>query len=80
MNFQKWLDTFIEEKNIDREQVLEVEGPSGTNYIPVDCILQAIKSTTDREQSGIKINLIAIDFRNHNVLHYLRHLAQAIAQ
>ena len=26
--FQKWLDTFIEEKGIDTEKILEVPGPA----------------------------------------------------
>ena len=34
-NFNKWLDTFIEEKGYDLEQVFEVDGPSGWNMIPL---------------------------------------------
>ena len=80
MNFTTWLNTFISEKNIDIEQVLEVEGESGTNWIPVECVLEAIKSASKAEQQGIKNTLVAIDFKNGNVLHFIKHLAQAIAQ
>lgn len=79
MNFSKWLDTFLSEKGIDGEQVLNVAGPSGANSIPVACLVDAIKQAPKNEQQGIKSMLVKIDFRNGNVLDYFRHLAQAIA-
>jgi len=80
MNFTTWLNALISEKNIDIEQTLQVEGESGTNWIPVECVLEAIKSTSKAEQQGIKKTLVAIDFRNGDVLHFIKHLAQAVAQ
>lgn len=80
MQFKKWLDTFVDEKEIDREAILEVEGPSGLNCIPVGCLLEAMFSTTPREQASIKATIVKIDFVNGDVLDYFRHLAQAIAQ
>lgn len=80
MTFDKWIDTFIEEKGIDLEQVLEVEGKEwGTNYIPVEVVVDAMKHTTKREQDAIKDMIVRIDFRNGDVLHYFKHLAGAIA-
>lgn len=80
MTFNKWLDTFVSEKGIDLEQVLEVEGPSGTNWIPVACLLDVMKQAPKHEQAGIKTMIVKIDFRNGDVLHYFKHLAKAIAQ
>lgn len=77
--FQIWLKTFIEEKRIDLEQCLTVEGPSGANLMPVQAVVDAIESTGDVEQAQIKETLIIIDFKNGDPLHYIRHLAQAIA-
>lgn len=77
--FTKWLDTFTAEKGLDTDQVLTVEGASGPNHIPLACLLDAIKSAPAREQEGIKSMVVRIDFRNGDVMHYFRHLAQAIA-
>lgn len=77
--FSKWLETFIDEKGIDCEIVLNVEGPSGVNAIPVSCLIAAIHLAPAHEQAGIKAMIVRIDFRNGDVLDYFRHLAQAIA-
>ena len=79
MTFTKWLDTFTTEKGIDIEQILTVKGASGENMIPVGCVIEAIKSTSVREQNAIKTMLVKIDFHNAPVLPYFAHLAQAIA-
>jgi hypothetical protein len=77
--FKKWLETFIEEKGVDTEQVLKVAGPSGENSIPVACLLEAILQAPVHEQAGIKTMIVKIDFVNGDVLHYFQHLARAIA-
>lgn len=79
MKFSDWLKTFIDEKGIDREQILEVEGDSGTNFIPVQVVLDHILKTTKDEQWKIKDVIVRIDFMNGDVLHFLKHLAKAIA-
>lgn len=79
MTFSKWLDTFITEKGLDLEQVLTVKGASGDNFIPLACLVDAIKAAPSHEQIGIQSMIVKIDFRNGDVLHYFRHLAQAIA-
>lgn len=79
MTFTKWLETFVSEKNLDTEQVFQVAGKSGTNHIPLGCVLDAIKSAPSHEQAGIKSMIVKIDFRNGDVCHYFKHLAQAIA-
>jgi hypothetical protein len=80
MRFSTWIDTFIEEKGIDCEQTLEVEGATGLNIIPVGALVDAMKQAPAHEQRGIKDMIVKIDFRNGDVLDYFRHLAQAIAQ
>jgi hypothetical protein len=79
MTFTKWLETFVAEKGLDTDQVFAVEGKSGTNHIPLECVLDAIKSAPAHEQAGIKSMVVKIDFRNGDVCHYFKHLAQAIA-
>ena len=79
MNFSKWLDTLVEEKGYDTEGIIEVEGASGTNWIPLGCLLDAIKSASQQEKDGIKRMIVRIDFVNGNLMDYFKHLAQAIA-
>lgn len=79
MTFNKWLDTFISEKEINPDQYLEVEGPSGPNHMPVSAVLDAMKSTTPQEQARIKTMIVKIDFLNGDVLDYIKHLGKAIA-
>ena len=79
MTFTKWLDTLVEEKGISISTVLEVEGASGTNYIPLEILLDAIKNISKHEQAGIKNMLVKIDFVNGNIVDYFKHLAQALA-
>lgn len=77
--FSKWLDTFVEEKELDTDIVLEVEGKRAINYIPLECLLKAIKQAPSHEQEEIKAMLIKIDFWNGDVIGYFRHHAQTIA-
>ena len=80
MNFDRWLDTFLEEKEIDTEEVLEVEASDGTpNAIPIGCLVEALKQASPTEKLGVKDKLVLIDFKNGDVRHFLRHLAKAIA-
>lgn len=78
--FEAWFDRFNQEKGIDPEQIIEVEGPSGANIMPLSVVLDAIKSTSDEEQKGIKAMIVKIDFANADVIGYYKHLAQAIAK
>ena len=78
-NFNKWLNTFIDEKGIDTDTYFDVEGASGVNMMSYETVLDAIKQAPASEQAAIKTMIVKIDFVNGDVCHYLRHLAQAIA-
>lgn len=79
-NFNDWLDTFLQEKGIDSESMITPEGDSGLNIMPVGVVIERIKSAPSKEQEGIKRVLVDIDFRNASVMHFLEHLAKAIAK
>ncbi len=80
MRFNKWLDTLIEEKEIDPDAfVFEKSGPSGVNFIPLAVVLEAIKGAPKHEQKGIQTMLVKIDFMNGNIVDYFNHLASALA-
>jgi hypothetical protein len=80
--FADWIEIFLAEKGIDRDDVLEAEGPSGVNIIPVGVLVDAMKGATSRERHGIKAKLVEIDFKapgRRPVMDFLSHLAGAIA-
>lgn len=79
--FNKWLDTLMDEKGFKPESVIfEVEGASGTNYIPREVVIEHIKIATRQEQIKIKDTLVRIDFKNGDINHFLKHLAEGLAR
>lgn len=78
--FNKWLDTFIEEKGIDLQQIIEIKTENNTHYFEVGNIVDNIKATKPEEQAGIKDMIVKIDFHNGDVVDYFKHLAQALAE
>ena len=79
MRFANWLDTFVSEKGLDLNHWFEVEGDSGVNFIPLGCLLDAIKAASAGEQARIKTAIVRLDFVNAPVLPFFNHLAGAIA-
>lgn len=73
--FYTWFTTFLAEKNIDMSEVLV---NTDEKFIQVGDVCQAIVNTTPEEQASIKEMLVHIDFKNGDVLHYLKHLSQAL--
>jgi hypothetical protein len=78
--FATWFNTFNSEKGIDPETNIEVEGPSGTNFMTLRNVFDAVLQTSSSEQYRIKGMIVKIDFSNGNVVDYYKHLAKAIAQ
>jgi hypothetical protein len=44
MSFNNWIDTFVSEKTIEPDQMIEAEGPSGMNLMPVEILIGFIKA------------------------------------
>lgn len=74
-----YLNNLIEEKGLDTEEIIEVEGASGTNFIPLGVVVEHILIAPDHEQKQIRNILVKIDFQNGDVMHFFNHLAKAIA-
>jgi len=80
MNNATWIDTFIAEKELDRDHEYTVEGDSGTNWIPLACVVETIKTCGAAEFNQIKTTLVKIDFLDGDVHHFFNHLAGAMAR
>ena len=75
-----YLNNLITEKTaLDMDMILEVEGPSGLNIMPLAVLVDAILSAPVTEQKAIRTMLVKSDFVNGKVEDYFTHLAQAIA-
>jgi len=77
---RKYIHTLVKEKGLDLEQVIEVQGESGTNFIPLGVVVEHIDICNESEYSQIKTTLAKIDFHNGDVMHFFTYLAQAIAK
>lgn len=79
MEFNKWLDTLVNEKGYDVETIIEVEGKGGLNIMSLEVVLNAIKNTCQEEKESIKNTLVIIDFTNRDCMHFFKYLAKALA-
>jgi len=77
---RKYIHTLVSEKGLNLEQVIEVQGESGTNFIPLGVVVEHIDICNESEYGQIKTTLAKIDFHNGDVMHFFTYLAQAIAR
>jgi len=73
--FDTWLDTMVDEKNLDREMVYTF----GDNYIPLECIIEQIKMFDSDTKKNVKNTLIKIDFCNGDILHFFKYIGEKMA-
>jgi|TARA_B100000035_G_scaffold300773_1_gene296760 hypothetical protein len=84
MTTATFFNTFFEEKGLT-EEIYEVEAKNdgifgATHLIPTTAVIERIKTTRGEEAKKIEAILRELDFRNGDVHHFLRHLAQAMAE
>ena len=82
MNISNYLTNLISEKaNISMDTVIEVEGQDwGTNFIPLECVVEYILSSGGANQQAVMNTLTKIDFANGDVLHFFKHVASFMAK
>jgi ribosomal protein S9 len=72
--FQQWLVNFAQEKQIDMAAFVQGNGCQ----LQVGDVMSAMMSAPAHEQKRIKEVFVAIDFANGDVMHFIRHCAQAL--
>ena len=81
MNFKTWLETFISEKGLDLTHTFEVEGEWGTNFIPLDSVVEFILLNASKEQKAeIKTHLVKMDFVNAPIMPFFEEMAGRMAK
>lgn len=73
-----YFDRFFEEKEIPFT-TWEIEAGDTVHLLDSEVVIEAIKGTRGDEAKKIQATLRKIDFHNGDVLHFLRHLAGALA-
>lgn len=72
--FNKWLDTFIDEKKLPYK-LFTIEHNSKVHFIDNNLIVELIKKLPLSEKRSIKNILVRVDLYNGDVNHFLEHLA-----
>lgn len=76
MEFYKWLNTFIEEKELENE-IYKIEHNGYIHYVQLNTVLDLIRISATEEKKKIKEKIIQIDFYNGDLHHFFRYLAEA---
>lgn len=80
MGFNKWLETLVEEKELDLFHNFEVTSEGGTwNLIPLASVVEYCQGLDPEGQAQVKKTLVQIDFRNGDVMDFFRYIAQFMA-
>jgi len=77
MNFDQWINQFLEEKNILHHN-LKVEGELGINIIPTKVLVEFLKSAAVEEKRKIQEKMVQIDYFDGDLQDFLNKLAVSI--
>lgn len=75
MNFQKWLETFLDEKGISQQTELTIENANGNNYLLIETLMEFLNKLPKDQKAKIKSTFVMIDFKNGDTMHFIKHLA-----
>lgn len=78
--FKKWFETFLTEKNLPYESWELISKNGKLNIIDTDVVIEHVKIAPNHEQKQIKEMMVKIDFRNGNINHFFKRLAEAMVQ
>lgn len=77
---KRYLKTFFEEKNLPTESWTLTSSKGVVHIIDTDVVKEHIFIAPVKEQEQIANVIRQIDFKNGDVNHFLKHLAQAIVE
>lgn len=77
-NFEKWIDKFIKENNIDKSQTFEVTTNGKKHCFTIESVIDYIKIVSNEEQVAIQKMLERIVSNKGNIIDYFQCLSIAI--
>ena len=78
MSFNKWLDVFIEEKELAIGHAFEFEDGNGYNLMPLEVVIEYLKNQSNDIKNKVKSKIVEIDFLNGNVMNFFEYVAKGI--
>jgi hypothetical protein len=77
--FEKWLNTFVDEKGLDRDYEFKV--PDHPIYgavvgLTLDIVIKALVGAPADIQKKVKDKLVLIDYANGDVMHFFQYIAE----
>ena len=80
MTIEKWLNEFIDENELDRKQVFEIERGGAVHTMEFEVLVGSIIALPAEYQLKIKDKLVGIDVHNGDILHYLNYVAEGFVK
>jgi hypothetical protein len=77
---EKYLTTFFDEKELPYESWSLIDDLNQEHIIDTDYVKESIFAASNGEQERIANTIRQIDFKNGNVNHYLKFLAECIVK
>ena len=77
---KNYLNTLISEKGINSYTEFEFTVNGETNFVPLAVIVEFIDSMPKEYQNKIKSQLVAIDFKNGDILHCIKYYGEMMCQ
>jgi hypothetical protein len=78
--FRKWLETFLDEKDIDLEHNFNYKSDDNFAIISLAAIVERACMSDASSKEKIKNIIVEIDFRNGDVLHFFKFLGEQMAK
>ena len=80
MIFKDWLNTFIDESDLDRDHVFEIEHGGAVHTMEFEVLVGSIIALPAEYQKKIKGKIVSIDKHSGEVMHYLNHVAEGFVK
>lgn len=83
IQFINWFATFIEEKNLNTEEIFEVvnDDPDslfGNDFVRFNVVVEFVNNSDSTVHRNVKEMLVKIDSANANVMDFFAHMAKGV--
>lgn len=80
MTIEKWLNKFIDETDLDREHIFEINYEGTLHSMDFETVVNSIIALPAENQRKIKNTIVKIDSHNGNIMHYLNYVAEGLVK
>lgn len=78
--WNKWLDTFVDEKGIDTGHCFEFEDKHGFHIVETATVIDYVKKLGWDHKTKIKDTFVKIDFMNGDPMHFMGFMAKGMVK